>query len=439
MQFFDDVLVNAEDANLRRNRLLLLSRLREALSRGRGFFEDRGMNERRTRSPQNMPRSPRWGRRREAGGGGARAERGKSPREARPQSSRASPPQSALRADSSPIEGEQGFVSSELSDDQAMGLRLRRRRERGRCVDEDAARRQGREPGRDGQARAAGAARASRSRRKSAPSSTRTSAQYPAELAAQVDAALAALEKKTGKKFGDPANPLLVSVRSGARASMPGMMDTVLNLGLNDETVEGLAKLSGDARFAYDSYRRFIQMYSDVVLELEHGVFEEILGAHKDQQRLPLRHRDWSADDWKEVVAAVQARRRARARQAVPERSEGAALGRDRRGVLKLDERSRDLLSQAQQHSRKLGHRRQRAGDGVRQYGRDLAPPASPSRAIPRPARRSSTASILINAQGEDVVAGIRTPKALTKAARDGDEGAGQVARRSDARKCSPS
>ncbi|MEZ6023276.1 MAG: PEP/pyruvate-binding domain-containing protein [Hyphomonadaceae bacterium] len=83
---------------------------------------------------------------------------------------------------------------------------------------------------------------------------------YPAELAAQVDAALAALEQKTGKKFGDAANPLLVSVRSGARASMPGMMDTVLNLGLNDETVEGLAKLAGDPRFAYDSYRRFIQM-----------------------------------------------------------------------------------------------------------------------------------------------------------------------------------
>jgi pyruvate,orthophosphate dikinase len=101
---------------------------------------------------------------------------------------------------------------------------------------------------------------------------------YPAALAAEVDAALAALEKKAGKKFGDASNPLLVSVRSGSRASMPGMMDTVLNLGLNDDTVEGLAKLSGDARFAYDSYRRFIQMYSDVVLEIEHLVFEAILG-----------------------------------------------------------------------------------------------------------------------------------------------------------------
>src|SRR5215469_5500685 len=89
---------------------------------------------------------------------------------------------------------------------------------------------------------------------------------YPKELTEQVSAALVALEKRIGAKFGDAANPLLVSVRSGARASMPGMMDTVLNLGLNDKTIEGLAKRSGDRRFAYDSYRRFIQMYGQVVL-----------------------------------------------------------------------------------------------------------------------------------------------------------------------------
>ena len=89
---------------------------------------------------------------------------------------------------------------------------------------------------------------------------------YPAELAAQAAAGLKTVEGIVGKTFGDAANPLLVSVRSGARASMPGMMDTVLNLGLNDETVEGLAKLSGDRRFAFDSYRRFITMYSNVVL-----------------------------------------------------------------------------------------------------------------------------------------------------------------------------
>ena len=100
---------------------------------------------------------------------------------------------------------------------------------------------------------------------------------YPDDLAAQVDAALASLEAELGSRFGDPASPLLVSVRSGAPVSMPGMMDTVLNLGLNDKTVEGLATGSGDARFAYDSYRRFIQMYADVVLGADHYLFEEAL------------------------------------------------------------------------------------------------------------------------------------------------------------------
>src|SRR4051812_23408809 len=103
---------------------------------------------------------------------------------------------------------------------------------------------------------------------------------YPSELDGQVKAALAQLERSIGAKFGDPADPLLVSVRSGARASMPGMMDTVLNLGLNDATVEGLAKRA-DARFAYDSYRRFIQMYGQVVLGVEHHHFEELLENHK--------------------------------------------------------------------------------------------------------------------------------------------------------------
>src|ERR1700761_4926311 len=96
---------------------------------------------------------------------------------------------------------------------------------------------------------------------------------YPDSLRDDVAKALAEVERLTGKRFGDPANPLLVSVRSGARASMPGMMDTVLNLGLNDQTVDGLARLAGDRRFAFDSYRRFIQMYSNVVLGLEHHTF----------------------------------------------------------------------------------------------------------------------------------------------------------------------
>src|SRR5262245_59408058 len=104
---------------------------------------------------------------------------------------------------------------------------------------------------------------------------------YPGDLEDQVKAGLAAVQEITGRKFGDTKSPLLVSVRSGARASMPGMMDTVLNLGLNDRTVEGLAAETGDSRFAYDSYRRFIQMYGDVVLGIDHHHFEEILDQHK--------------------------------------------------------------------------------------------------------------------------------------------------------------
>lgn len=107
---------------------------------------------------------------------------------------------------------------------------------------------------------------------------------YPDSVKAEVATGLAHIESITGKTFGNAADPLLVSVRSGARASMPGMMDTVLNLGLNDETVVGLANTSGDERFAWDSYRRFIQMYSDVVLELDHGAFEEALEIAKEDQ-----------------------------------------------------------------------------------------------------------------------------------------------------------
>ncbi len=111
---------------------------------------------------------------------------------------------------------------------------------------------------------------------------------YPDSLGGDVKEALANIEEIIGAKFGDADNPLLVSVRSGARASMPGMMDTVLNLGLNDETVQGLARGSGDERFAYDSYRRFIQMYGDVVLGVEHHNFEDILADHKDEKGVAL-------------------------------------------------------------------------------------------------------------------------------------------------------
>src|SRR5215467_1116736 len=124
---------------------------------------------------------------------------------------------------------------------------------------------------------------------------------YPPDLTREVERALDHMRILTGKTFGDPNNPLLVSVRSGARASMPGMMDTVLNLGLNDQTVEALAELSGDRRFAYDSYRRFITMYSDVVLGFEHHNFEDILDTFKDGQGYQS-DTDVTADDWVELV-----------------------------------------------------------------------------------------------------------------------------------------
>ena len=126
--------------------------------------------------------------------------------------------------------------------------------------------------------------------------------QFPASLRDEVANGLTHIEGITGKRFGDPANPLLVSVRSGARVSMPGMMDTVLNLGLNDATVEGLVQASGDARFAWDSYRRFIQMYADVVLELDHGAFEEALEIAKEDKGFTL-DTELSAEDLQALVA----------------------------------------------------------------------------------------------------------------------------------------
>ena len=239
---------------------------------------------------------------------------------------------------------------------------------------------------------------------------------YPAELSGQVDAALAALEKKTGKKFGDPANPLLVSVRSGARASMPGMMDTVLNLGLNDETVEGLAKLSGDARFAYDSYRRFIQMYSDVVLELEHGVFEEILGTHKDTNDY-RSDTELTADDWREVVAqfkrAVE-RELGKPFPADPKEQLWGAIGavfsswmNDRAIFYRKHNNIPESWGTAVNvQAMVFGNMGDTSATGVA-FTRD-----------PSTGEKKFYGEFLINAQGEDVVAGIRTPKALTKASR---------------------
>ncbi|MEQ1619701.1 MAG: PEP/pyruvate-binding domain-containing protein, partial [Terricaulis sp.] len=239
---------------------------------------------------------------------------------------------------------------------------------------------------------------------------------YPAGLAREVDAALAALEKKSGKSFGDPANPLLVSVRSGSRASMPGMMDTVLNLGLNEETVEGLAKLSGDARFAYDSYRRFIQMYSNVVLELEHGAFEEILGAHKDANEYKS-DTELNAEDWREVVReykrAVQ-RELGKPFPADPKEQLWGAIGAvfaswmNQRAITyrKLNNIPESWGTAVNVQAMVFGNMGETSATGVA-FTRD-----------PSTGEKKFYGEFLINAQGEDVVAGIRTPRSLTKAAR---------------------
>ncbi|HRE44083.1 MAG TPA: pyruvate, phosphate dikinase [Terricaulis sp.] len=241
--------------------------------------------------------------------------------------------------------------------------------------------------------------------------------QYPAELAVQVEAALSALEKKAGKTFGDPANPLLVSVRSGARASMPGMMDTVLNLGLNDDTVEGLAKLSGDARFAYDSYRRFIQMYSNVVLELEHGAFEDDLGAHKDFKGY-RSDVEMEADDWKEIVGKfkkIVARETGKPFPADPKEQLWGAIGavfsswmNDRAIFYRKHNSIPESWGTAVNvQAMVFGNMGDTSATGVA-FTRD-----------PSTGAKRFYGEYLINAQGEDVVAGIRTPRALTKAARE--------------------
>jgi pyruvate,orthophosphate dikinase len=240
---------------------------------------------------------------------------------------------------------------------------------------------------------------------------------YPADLKAQVEAGLARVEQLTGKAFGDPANPLLVSVRSGARASMPGMMDTVLNLGLNDATVAGLAKLSGDRRFAFDSYRRFIQMYSNVVLGLDHHMFEEILDEHKD--RLDV-HVDTglSADDWEGVVADYKTAVQSELGKPFPQDAGdqlwgaiGAVFASWMNDRAKFYRRMHDIPESwgtaVNVQSMVFGNMGETSATGVA-FTRN-----------PSTGENRLYGEFLINAQGEDVVAGIRTPQALTKVARE--------------------
>jgi pyruvate, orthophosphate dikinase len=239
---------------------------------------------------------------------------------------------------------------------------------------------------------------------------------YPKELKAQLEKALDHVGKLTGKVFGDPDNPLLVSVRSGARASMPGMMDTVLNLGLNDATVEALAQMSGDRRFAYDSYRRFITMYSDVVLGFEHHHFEDILDTFKDSQGYSL-DTDLNAEDWIELVGKYKdavARETGKEFPQNPNDQLWGAIGAvfsswmNARAVTyrKLHDIPESWGTAVNVQAMVFGNMGETSATGVA-FTRN--PSTGESRLY---------GEFLINAQGEDVVAGIRTPQDITEGAR---------------------
>lgn len=239
---------------------------------------------------------------------------------------------------------------------------------------------------------------------------------FPADLDGQVKTALAGMAKLTGKTFGDPANPLLVSVRSGARASMPGMMDTVLNLGLNDETVEAVAKASGDARFAWDSYRRFITMYSNVVLDIDHGLFEEALEAYKERKGLHL-DTDLSAEDWKVLVGRykeIVKRELGSDFPQEPEKQLWGAVGAvfsswmNARAIKyrELNGIPASWGTAVNVQSMVFGNMGDTSATGVA-FTRN-----------PSTGENALYGEFLINAQGEDVVAGIRTPQDITEAAR---------------------
>jgi pyruvate,orthophosphate dikinase len=240
--------------------------------------------------------------------------------------------------------------------------------------------------------------------------------QYPKDLNAQVEKALAQVGRITGKRFGDKVNPLLVSVRSGARASMPGMMDTVLNLGLNDETVEALAKRSGDRRFAYDSYRRFITMYADVVLGVGHEHFEELLDQHKERQGYSL-DTELTAEDWTELTALYKKRVKEKLGQDFPQDPHeqlwgaiGAVFGSwmNQRAITyrKLHNLPESWGTAVNVQAMVFGNMGETSATGVA-FTRN-----------PSTGEKKLYGEFLINAQGEDVVAGIRTPQEISEAAR---------------------
>jgi pyruvate,orthophosphate dikinase len=239
---------------------------------------------------------------------------------------------------------------------------------------------------------------------------------YPKDLEKQVDAGLAHIARIAGKRFGDAKDPLLVSVRSGGRASMPGMMDTVLNLGLNDDTVRALAANSGDRRFAFDSYRRFIQMYSNVVLGIEHHNFEDILEEHKLRSGFTL-DTELGAEDWLVVVSRYKER---------VEEEQGRPFPQDPREQLwgAIGAVFGSWMNQRAVIYRRLHNIPESWGTAVNVQAMVFGNMGDTSATGVAFTRNPSTGEkrlygeFLINAQGEDVVAGIRTPQEITEAAR---------------------
>jgi pyruvate,orthophosphate dikinase len=243
---------------------------------------------------------------------------------------------------------------------------------------------------------------------------------YPDDLAAQVDAALARVEEAVGLKFGDAEKPLLVSVRSGARVSMPGMMDTVLNLGLNDATVAGLAASAGDTRFAWDSYRRFIQMFGSVVLDVDHHRFEEIIEQAKIEAAV-VEDTDLTAEDWQNVVEGYKDLVAQETGKPFPQDPKeqlwaavGAVFGSWENPRANTYRRLHDIPSDwgtaVNVQAMVFGNMGHDCATGVC-FTRD-----------PSTGENTFYGEYLVNAQGEDVVAGIRTPQPLAnKGAKPGE------------------
>jgi pyruvate,orthophosphate dikinase len=241
---------------------------------------------------------------------------------------------------------------------------------------------------------------------------------YPDELAAQVAAAVRKVGESVGAGFGDPQNPLLVSVRSGARASMPGMMDTVLNLGLNDQTVEGLAaSAGGERRFALDSYRRFIQMYGDVVLGVEHAAFEDLMAGVKETRGIWMDS-DLTVADLEAIVGVFKEeveRTTGKPFPQDPEEQLWGAIGAVFRSWMndraityrRLNDIPASWGTAVNVQAMVFGNMGDTSATGVA-FTRD-----------PSTGEKIFFGEYLINAQGEDVVAGIRTPQLLTKQARE--------------------